>query len=311
MSAQLLGRWNGNFSQVSGWWCSRKYNGFSVIWDGGFTRGLPLSKVPFVKEDTNEISTGLWTIGRSNGMKVVQAPDEFLDKLPVDTPVHGELWCDDDLQYIKKTCRLKQPIKELWESIKLMGFYIKPYETFVEREVAYSTYEFWQSFKLKSFENDSFEWVVQQKLNNKTQLNSFLEQCKEEQWEGLVFTYPKGKYRNKRTTEVLKYKPEYESEAIITGYEKGKTGRKLGKIGALNVKFIWNDEVLFIHGGKKEFVGKEFQFSVSGLTDEESDLQVCEAKFPIGSELPFKFNMVSQNGVPQHCNIYRGLGSNL
>jgi len=120
-----------------------------------------------------------------------------------------------------------------------------------------------------------------------------------------MFANPTGKYECKRSHNNLKWKPDYETEAVICGYEKGKTGKNLGLVGALKATMVWNDKVISIHGGESWMVGKEANFCIGGLTDKERDWEECQRKYPLGTKIKFKFDGVSNNGIPQSCNIYR------
>lgn len=123
-----------------GWLASRKLNGWGCLWDGGVTRGIPAYKVPwyYIGGDdrlrTQPIATGLWTIGRSDKYgikpKTIQAPDWFLDLLPVGIPLQGEIWCNDDLQAVKSICGGSSPEKKKskrWEEVKFVVYNTKPY----------------------------------------------------------------------------------------------------------------------------------------------------------------------------------------
>ena len=78
---------------IKGWMCSEKLDGTRAFWDGGITRGIPASEVPWantVKDDRLKIppvATGLW----SRSGKVIHAPEWWTNHLP-NFFVDGELW---------------------------------------------------------------------------------------------------------------------------------------------------------------------------------------------------------------------------
>lgn len=80
-------------THIGGWMVSEKLDGIRAFWDGGISRGLPASEVPYanVTKDYRykepPLATGLW----SRYGKVIHAPTEWLDQLP-HTPLDGELW---------------------------------------------------------------------------------------------------------------------------------------------------------------------------------------------------------------------------
>lgn len=129
-----------SFERVRGWWASRKLNGWGCLWDGGVTRGIPAYKVPWYylggdsRLKSYPVSTGLWTIGRSDKYgirpKTIQAPDWFLDLLPKGVPLQGEIWCDDNLQAVKSICggsTAEKKSSSEWEKVKFAVYNLKPY----------------------------------------------------------------------------------------------------------------------------------------------------------------------------------------
>jgi hypothetical protein len=142
---RLLHRWDGNPVSVQGWFCSRKYNGHSVIWDGGVTRGVPLDQLDFYigKKNSGKAigdhsgkATGLWTLGRARRYETqpnptpIMATESFLNSLPVGIPLHGELWCDDDKSFIERFTTRLVPVQSAWDKIMFMVFAVKPWSTF-------------------------------------------------------------------------------------------------------------------------------------------------------------------------------------
>ena len=100
-------------------------------------------------------------------------------------------------------------------------------------------------------------------------------------------------------------KQEYETEGVVYDYEDGKTGKNLGKVGALKATLIWDNQIMSIYGGHPRMVGQEANFSIGGLTDDEREWVTCKTSYPIGTKVKFKFSGVSVHGIPQSCNIYR------
>lgn len=78
---------------IGGWYLSEKLDGQRCFWDGGFTRGLLKSEIPWANTAkdarlvTPPISTGLW----SRYGNVIHAPGWWLDELPKQF-LDGELY---------------------------------------------------------------------------------------------------------------------------------------------------------------------------------------------------------------------------
>lgn len=134
---QLAHTFNPMKHGVAGWWYSEKLDGMRCYWDGGITRAMLKSDVPWantVKDDRyveEPIATGLW----SRYGNVIHAPDSWLNSLP-DMPLDGELhWYDmshrprQELMSIVKT---HVPDACEWERVNMFCFGIPAYETIFE-----------------------------------------------------------------------------------------------------------------------------------------------------------------------------------
>lgn len=320
---QLSHWWDGNFNKIKGWYCSRKFNGWSALWDGGVTRGIMSNEIPWFKKDKTVLSTGLWSLGRNNNPDVIYAPEDFLNSLPKGIPLHGELWYHDRLDIIKKTCGTKKWIEPMWGNIRFKIFNIKPFNKWFNNPIFLSDrihqrlslikteYTDINNYKktielLKKLEyNDVLDYVSVIKLNSIKELKDLQAQVIKNKWEGLIFCNPDGKYECGRSHHCLKWKPECENEATIIGYEKGKTGKNIGKIASLKAELVWDEQILCLFGGATFMVNKKVNFNISGLNDEERDIETCKEKYKIGNKVPFTFLGVSIHGIPQSCNLHR------
>jgi len=311
--------WNGDFKKVEGRYCSRKLNGWSALWDGGITRGLLAKDIPWYYrgKDKMKLSTGLWTLGRDNKPKVLEAPNYFLNNLPQRVPIHGELWYNDNINIIKTYCSRKNMSHPIWHSIKLIGFNIKPYKLWDIRNllsptdayssIVYDGHPYREVIELFTTlkPNDNFETILTLVINNVEDLINKQQEVINNKWEGLIFADPNGLYECKRSSNSLKWKAKYDYEGVIIDYEMGKTGKNIGNIGSLVTSIIWDNQILEIHGGDKSMVGHEVICNISGLTDQEKKINYIEKIYPIGKKIKFSFFGVTINGVPVSANINR------
>ena len=331
--ATLAHSYHGNFEKVIGWYMSRKLNGWGCLWDGGVTRGLPAYKIPFyyIGGDTRPLkSTGLWTIGRSNKYgirpKTIQAPDWFLDMLPKGVPLQGEIWKDDNLSDIKSICGCSTEVRKSdprWKDVKLFVYNYKPFSLW-DAECMPNTLCFTSLKDSIFYENVSLEERIDNlsntlltkdyvespvrllpffKLNSEEDLALFSELVRANKWEGSMLANPRSPYECCRSHNLLKVKPKFDAEARIVGHVPGKTGKNIGKLGAISCVLTWGEEVLSITGGTKEMLGKTVSFSVSGMSDADRNWSVVEKKYPVGSILSFTFSCISTHGVPSSCNV--------
>ena len=274
-----------------GWLAFRKFDGHSVIW-------LPKS------QDLPSGISGLWSLGRFSGPKSINVPATWLMYLPMDQALHGELWAEDDRPTTVKEALHKVPTIDKWKKLKLVVFAFPSNETFNPADK--STWKNINSDKPwdESLIEENRRVIAPKSidLGNET-AQEFTTRMG---WEGLVFQNPKAKYRIGRSSDVLKWKPYYDDECIVTGYTEGKagkTGNRLGTCGALQVKWTATEKTLTVHGCEEKFLGVEKSFRVGGMNEDEW----CEAEkhYPIGSVLKFKFYSLTNLGTPQFCSIWR------
>ena len=308
---------------VTGWLMSRKLNGHCWLWDGGITRGMPAVKCPwYLSAEKNFTSTGLWSLGRTAGPQVVHAPDWFLNELPIGVPLHGEGWHPSDNTSAIGFTRGYDSTHAGWHDIIYNVYNYKPYSMWgltpeLAEKVKYSQFNENKRFTARQdLLNSAYAeveedrgpitcWTVTpQYVLKMGQLNDFVSDALDKGWEGLMFANPHSFYECQRSYSLLKFKPEYETEAEIVEFEDGKTGRRIGETGAIWVKTTWDEKITSIVGGKAEFIGTTVRSKVSGLTDQEA--AGITKYYKIGDTLRIKFNNVSPYGVPLHCNIYRG-----
>jgi DNA ligase-1 len=307
-----------------GWFASRKLNGWGCVWDGGVTTGMRATDVPWYYQGgddklTHEVySTGLWTIGRAdkNGMrpKVIHAPDWFVEALPKNVPLQGELWRDDDLSLVKSVCGCSNPDSKLdprWATIDYLVYNSKPYCLFpwlaTENRWSNRVYTDRMYTVEKAYKpNDVWGILNQTRVESREHFKSIVDEANSQGWEGIMLVNPLSYYEDYRSHNLLKVKPVFETEARIVGYEQGKTGKNIGKLGALWAELTWDEKVLSYTGGSKAFVGTTARFKISGMTDKEREFDFARAKWPIGCMAHFKFSCISTHGVPMSCNILEG-----
>lgn len=115
--------------KAEGSYMSEKFDGVRALYLP-FTRGMMFSQIPWAnrERDTKEyICSGLWT----RRGKTIQAPEWFLDALPADTPLDGELYLGrKKFQQTLSAVRKHEPIDSEWEPITYNVFNIPCYENF-------------------------------------------------------------------------------------------------------------------------------------------------------------------------------------
>ena len=109
---------------ISGWAVSEKLDGTRCFWDGGITRGIATTLVPWAsvidpktggrKNKIKPVATGLW----SRYGNPIMAPDEFLNLLPC-CPLDGELWAGrGNFQLCRSICGGDTPDSRFMDNIE-------------------------------------------------------------------------------------------------------------------------------------------------------------------------------------------------
>ena len=113
---------------VGGWFLSEKLDGMRAYWDGGISRGILKSDVPWANTAKDEryieppIATGLW----SRYGNVIHAPDWWLDKLPA-IPLDGELYIPEARQRLMSIVKDTTPGTG-WQDVKYYVFDMPAYD---------------------------------------------------------------------------------------------------------------------------------------------------------------------------------------
>lgn len=125
----MLGKpYEPNKHKIAGFYMSEKLDGIRCFWDGGLSRGVPTSSVPWantinpktgqIKTKVKEFATGLW----SRYGNPIAAPDWFLNSLPA-CPLDGELWCGrGGFQTVTSVCKKDVPLDEEWQQVSFAVF---------------------------------------------------------------------------------------------------------------------------------------------------------------------------------------------
>ncbi len=305
---------------IGGWLWSFKLDGDRFFWDGGVSRGVPASQVPWANTQkdhikvTPPVSTGLW----SRGAKVINAPNWWLDQLP-DIPLDGEGYCGD-YQRGASIIRRDIPTRD-WQEIQFKVF-DSPISVFDDGTFEVkkwpitlkNVHEWTGSFGytgqptvqgvynfLKGKENEVWQLVKQEKLPynvSQEHIDSLLRYANELGYEGLVIRDPDSKWTPERSHNLLKVKPWHDAEGLVQGFIWGQ-GKLYGKMGSLLLKMKNGTE-----------------FALSGFTDEEREVESLgnfpgkecfesTIHFKIGDEVTFKYRELSNEGVPKEARYLR------
>lgn len=133
--------------------------------------------------------------------------------------------------------------------------------------------------------------------------------------EGVILRHPGSRWEPTRSNDYLKYKEEDDAEGEVVGYRTGKItndgSRNLGRMGSLIVK--WNGLTFDINGftdQERELEGRNLggvnaPAWAEQFPNEECPGWIINSTFPIGSLVTFKYNGLTDDGIPRSANYLR------
>jgi len=295
---------------IAGFMVSEKLDGMRCYWDGGISRGIPKSQVPWANTDKDhrllnvQMATGLW----SRYGNVIHAPDEWLDALPL-CPLDGELYSvDHSRQHIMSTIKKFAENRDdsAWDDINYFVFDRPAYETMFANGVMNNTnykkkfrdimpwveahlaggsicpkpktrFETNYNLLKKMLEGNKVAIAHKQELlpwstaKAEARVTELLESISEAGGEGLILRAPGFPYICERTRMVLKVKKIMDAEATVIGYTTGRETDKGSKLlGLMGALIVEAHCYEHLPNG---MVNKTI-FEISGFTDAERELGV-------------------------------------
>jgi len=265
-----------NNEDVTGWYMSRKLNGFRC----------------FSKSD-NCGKVYLETLGRYSGPKEIHAPSWFLEQIKPEWD--GELWHPTDcLQTVKSICgqgREKSLIDPRWNEIVYMVFDTCDNRVWSQRQSSLAI-DFYRR------KGTNVALVEQKKILFKSDIKEYMHSLGNV--EGIMLSNPNGYRTSGRSHDLLKVKAYYETEATVIGVSPGM-GKHYNRMGALLCKLTWDDKVSSVYGGSRYMSGSTVTFNVGGgFSDTERGQD-----WPMGTIINFSYLGVTPNGTPVSPNFLK------
>ncbi len=318
---------------ISGWFLSEKLDGTRAFWDGGISRGKLTSEVPYANTFKDNrltdrpISTGLWT--RSG--KVIYAPDSFIDRLPENVLLDGELYAGrGNFQFLRRTIADFTPTEIDWDHILYRVFDSPNPEVMFQPRLIKVRNDYVFEIKKESLEfaknTQGSKWGFKETL-------LFLERKAPEfllEHEELPFNYKKamdhvhakleelldkgaegvmlrtGSWHPMRSHNLLKYKPWHSMDGKVVGYTYG-LGKYVGMMGALVVE-LENKKQLKLSGFtdlQRKFYDPDIEIKAAKHPGDYADSDVNHPLYQLGTIIEFKYRELSDDGIPKEARFYR------
>ena len=256
-----------------GWLMSEKYDGVRVLWNG--------------------------TDLRSRNGNIFHAPKWFHDSLPKSMGLDGELFGGPhSFAQTSGAVRRKIPDEKEWSSISFMAFDIldltRPYD---ER------YEILQALVEKAHKK-GYHWihlVKQVPITSTVQMYSFYQQVLRRGGEGIMIRNPKSFYEQRRSKNLIKFKPINDQEAVVVGYTEGK-GSNSGMLGSFRVEMIDHEtgkptqKYFQLSGHMSRTFRSQYKFRHGQVVDApKNDKQVPI----IGTRVTYEYMSLTKDGLPR------------
>ena len=324
----LAGKFDSDKHDPVGMLMSEKLDGNRCWWDGGVSRGVATVDVPWasiyendgvtLKAKIKPVATGLW----SRYGNPVQAPEWFLDAMPKNVSLDGELYAGHgNFQYVQSAVRKDVPVDSDWKGIAFhvfgaptfaqvlqdglikMSGNVKYHRTIDANECLGFV---WASAGAEPVSEDplifidELDKIAEVCLHNGSdlcvpvphtvcesigQVLTLAQKVSDEGGEGMMLRDPDSIWMPKRKNFILKVKPRSDSAATIVGFvagRSGKTGLIQGMLGTLVVHW---------YGDENETCGildEPIEFEIgTGLTFADRELK-CSADIELANAHPGK-----------------------
>lgn len=262
---------------VMGWYMSEKFDGYRACY-------CPKDKQFYSRQN-----------------KPFQAPEWFLRAMPPRL-MDGELWIGRSMFQEMGTVRKKVPIDEEWLNITFQVYDMPEHPgTFKERIQELSKIVQLAQAKWKRF-REEFPYpfnklpcplvlAKQTPVQSMEQMSQVYKQVLELGGEGIMLKDPESNYEGKRSSLLLKYKPNFDEEAIIVDYKPGQ-GKYTGMLGGFICKPLINHDTYMSIDEDEDHV-----FAISGMDD--SVRKTYKKTHPIGTIISYEHSGKTNKGKPR------------
>jgi len=249
----------------------------------------------------------------SRAGKPFNAPQWFLDTMPhikllKDKCLDGELWAGRENFQMMGTVRKKKPVPEDWVDIQYVVYDITNMDVgFVDRlkelrRIVRIVKEKWHIIKKNQdppYRNIDCPLVFteQKKITSMKQMEEYYKKIINAGAEGIMIKHPQCQYESGRSSNLLKYKPSFDREAMIVDYKPGK-GKYTGKLGGFVCKPLINHDTYMTIDNDPNH-----EFTLSGMDDKIRENY--KKTHEVGTIITYECSGFTDRGVPRFGRYMR------
>lgn len=267
-----------------GWLLSEKFDGYRARFDS--------SKQCFV----------------SRAQKGFNAPEWFKQAMIPTHDTDGELWVGRENFQDMGVVRKKNPDPKEWLNVKYVVYDLPEYEGGFKKRIEVLN----ELVKMNEYRWDAIKQSLpepfcrapcpvimadQKVISSMDQFKKIYDKLISEGAEGVMIKHPDSVYEDKRSNYLLKYKPNFDAEAIIVDYSKGK-GKYNGMLGGFVCKPLINNDTF--HSIDND---ENHEFTISGMDDEvRANYKITH---PIGTIISYEHSGLTDSGKPRFARYTR------
>lgn len=266
------------------WIASEKLDGYRCIYEGKEDKFMSRQEKPFNKPE--------WF--------TKAFPKRILD---------GELWISRDQFQGMGVVRKKEPIDEEWMNVTYQVYdLLDSKRPFFERvkelkRIVKLVEGRWRVFRKElPYPLNKLPcplvFVEQIPIKSQEHLKEMYEGILAKGGEGIMLKDPNSEYEfGKRSSKLLKYKPNFDAEAMIVDYKPGK-GKYEGMLGGFICKPLLNHDTYMSIDDEPNH-----QFSTSGMNDKVRGNY--KKTHPIGTVITYEYSGKTDKGAPRFARYMR------
>lgn len=249
----------------------------------------------------------------SRAQKEFNVPDWFKEAMPSHKllkgkVLDGELWAGRENFQMMGTVRKKIPVEEEWLNISFNVYDItNDGKTFLDRQkdlinivkVAKASWN--KKRKDLPYPYDKYEsplvYTEQKKITSIKRMEDYYKNIIDVGGEGIMLKHPLSLYKGGRSSDMLKYKPSFDREAVIVDFKPGKGKYKTMLGGFVCKPLVNHDTYMTIDQDPNH------EFTLSGMDD---DVRMnYKETHPVGTIITYECSGFTDKGIPRFGRYVR------